>query len=137
MEIRNFIQKIFSGGNEIQVPEPVKKQFAEQFADTINIEWQRTGDLFEAVFYRNDLENIASYRKDGAFVCLKINLPLSELPLKVTETAAEHGELMNAILIECDDKREYELIIRDTELVRYFLLADEEGNVKRKEKLSF
>lgn len=119
----------------MQLPESVKKHFSEHFADTLNTEWQQTGDLFEAVFYKDELEHIASYQKDGAFVCLKINQPLSALPEKITGVAAKYGELMNAILIECNDFREYELIIRDAELIRYFLLVDENGTVKRKEKL--
>ncbi|MCK3683324.1 hypothetical protein [Maribellus sp. YY47] len=135
MEIKQFFQKIFSASKEIQVPEAVKNHFSEHFSDTLNTEWQQTGDLFEAVFYKEELEHIASYQQDGAFVCLKINQPLLELPDKITKAAEKHGELMNAILIECEDHREYELIIRDAELIRYFFLVDEDGAVKRKEKL--
>jgi hypothetical protein len=135
MDIRNFFQKIFVSSKELHVPEPVKQKFEEQFAGSLNTEWQKSGDQYEAVFYKNELEHIAAYKKDGSMVCLKVNLPLDSLPAVVEKTASDEGELMNAIQIECDDSRKYELIVRDTELIRYFLLVSEDGEILKKEKL--
>ncbi len=109
--------------------------FAEQFNHSMNVEWQKMGEQYEAVFYRDDMEHIASYQADGSITCLKINLPLSALPEKVAENVHEEGELMNAIRIECKSEIQYELIVRDPELSRYFLLVSEKGEVLKKEKL--
>lgn len=135
MEIKNFFQKIFSGSREPEVPKAVQQKFAEQFDQSINVEWQKAGDQFEAVFYRDDLEHIATYQSDGVMSCLKINLPLNDLPEMVAETVHKEGELMNAIQIDCNGGLQYELIVRDDELNRYFLLLTESGKVIKKEKL--
>ena len=42
---------------------------------------------------------------------------------------------MNAILIECNESKEYELIVRDKQLIRYTILLDDNGSILYKEKL--
>lgn len=135
MDVKNFFQKIFTANKDIHVPEPVKEKFAEQFDESLNIEWHKTGDKYEAVFYKEDLEHIACYKKDGQMHCLKINLPLAKVPEDIVNAAETHGELMNAIYIECDDTQNFELIVRDSELIRFTLLLNESGEVLEKEKL--
>ena len=135
MDVKNFFQNIFSGGKSTQVPSSVKTSFAQQFPEPLNTEWQKTGDQFEAVFYKDELEHIARYKANGEMSCLKINLHLDSLPEIVSKAAKIHGELMNAISILCDGDRKYELIVRDPDLNRYFLLITPEGEVSEKEKL--
>lgn len=135
MEIKNFFQKIFSHHKEIHVPPIVLSRFQEQFSDSMNAEWLKNDVFFEVVFYRDDRENIATYQKDGSLLSLKINLVLEELPDKIRQRGQEHGELMNAILIESQGIQIYELIVRDAELVRYTLLLNESGETQGKEKL--
>jgi len=135
MEIKNFFHKIFTGNREPEVPKAVRQKFNEQFNQSINIEWQKTGELYEAIFYRDEREHIASYQKDGLMTCLKINLPLNVLPQKVERNAQKHGELMNAIQIECNDEIQFELIIRDEMLVRFSLLLNDEGELLNKRQL--
>lgn len=135
MDFINFFQKIFTGGKEIDLPAIVKEKFETQFTNSLNTEWHKNGEQFEAVFYKNEVEHIAVYKYDGAMVCLKINLPLTSVPENILQTAKHEGELMNAIQIECEDNLKYELIVRDTELIRYFLLLDENGSILKKEKL--
>lgn len=135
MDIRNFFQKIFISSEDFRIPETVQKEYDEQFAGSINTEWHKNGDQFEAVFYKDEREHIATYNKDGSMACLKINLPLDVLPGSVGKTARIEGELMNAIQIDCDNSRHFELIVRDKDLIRYFLLVGEEGEILKKEKL--
>ncbi len=135
MDIKNFFQKIFIGSNDFHVPEVVQRRFQDRFAASINTEWQKNGDQFEAVFYKDEREHIATYNKDGAMICLKINLSLDVLPGSVGKTARIEGELMNAIQIDCEGTRRFELIVRDNQLIRYFLLVSEGGEILKKEKL--
>ncbi|WP_372772968.1 hypothetical protein [Mangrovibacterium sp.] len=135
MDVKNFFHKILSGNKGTTVPATVKENFALKFNHPINTEWQKTGEQFEAVFYKDDLEHIARYSPDGKLTCLKVNLPLEGLPPMIETTAKKHGELMNAIFIECEESRKYELIVRDSELIRYFLLVNQDGEVAEKEKL--
>lgn len=135
MEMKNFFQKLFTGSRETEVPKVVKLNFEERFSQSINVEWQKVDGQFEAVFYRDDLENIAIFEKDGTMICLKTNLPLTALPENVAQNARKEGELMNAIQIECTGELEFELIVRDESLVRYFLLIDEKGQILKKDKL--
>jgi len=135
MDVKNFFQKILSGNKSIQVPATVKANFAQQFVEPLNIEWHKTGEQFEAVFYKDDLEHIARYKADGEMTCLKINLPLDGIPETIRTAARAHGELMNVISILCDETQKYEVIVRDAELNRYFLLISPNGEVSEKEKL--
>ncbi|RKD91466.1 hypothetical protein [Mangrovibacterium diazotrophicum] len=135
MDVKNFFQKILSGNKSIQVPAAVKTSFTKQFADPLNLEWHKAAEQFEAVFYKEDLEHIARYKVDGEITCLKVNLPLDGLPEAVSTAAQSHGELMNAISILCDETQKYEVIVRDAELNRYFLLISPNGEVSEKEKL--
>ena len=135
MEIKNFFQKIFSGSREPDLPKPVRNKFEARFSESINVEWQKTGEQFEAVFYRDDLEHIATFDADGSVVCLKINLPLTVLPELINQNARKEGELMNAIRIECKDEIQYEMIVRDEMLVRYTLLLNVEGKILNKKQL--
>jgi len=135
MDVKNFFQKILSGGKSTPVPANVKASFTQHFPEPLNTEWQKAGDQFEAVFYKDELEHIARFKADGEISCLKINLPLDSLPEIVYQAAKKHGELMNAISILCNGKRKYELIVRDLDLNRYFLLISPNGEVSEIEKL--
>jgi hypothetical protein len=135
MDPKNFFQKIFSGNKSAHTPALVKEHFNKQFKRPINVEWQKSGDQFEAVFYKDELEHIARYLPSGEMTCLKVNLPLERVPELIGATAKMYGELMNVIRIECGKSLQYELIIRDEVLNRYFLLLSPEGKVIEKEKL--
>ena len=135
MEIKNFFQKIFSPHKEVQVPSVVVDLFQEHFSDSLNAEWQKNEESYEVVFYRDDREHIATYQKDGVLLSLKINLLHNLVPEVIELAVKEHGELMNAILIESKGVKSYELIVRDKDLVRFSLLLSESGDMLRKEKL--
>lgn len=135
MEIKNFFQKIFSPHKEVQVPSMVVDLFQEHFSDSLNAEWQKNEESYEVVFYRDDREHIATYQKDGVLLSLKINLLHNLVPEVIELAVKEHGELMNAILIESKGVKSYELIVRDKDLVRFSLLLSESGDMLRKEKL--
>ena len=135
MDVKNFFQNILSANKGTHVPAPVRENFARQFDQPLNTEWQKAGEQFEAVFYKDELEHIARYQKDGKMSCLKINLPLGTLPPDLVEATKQHGEIMNAISNECEGNLKYELIVRDSELIRYFLLLGPTGEVLEKEKL--
>ncbi len=135
MDAKNFFQKIFSGNKGTHTPTLVKERFNEQFEQPINVEWLKVGDQFEAVFYKDELEHIAHYSANGEMTCLKVNLPLHRIPENIAAAAKLHGELMNAIMIECKKSVNFELIVRDEALNRYFLLISPSGEVSEKEKL--
>ncbi len=135
MDVKNFFLKIISGSKGTAIPPPVREAFNQQFDNPLNTEWSKVEDHYEAVFYKDELEHIARYKATGNFINLKVNLHLSAVPARVQETAQTHGELMNAIAIHENDLIEYELIVRDEELVRYFLLVSANGKVIDKERL--
>ena len=135
MDVKNFFLKILSGSLGTNIPQTVKEAFIKQFDNPLNTEWSKTDHHYEAVFYKDELEHIASYRINGELLNLKINLPLDTVPELIRQTAKVHGELMNAIAIHEHDAVRYELIVRDEELTRYFLLLSSTGKVIEKEKL--
>ena len=54
--------KIFRN-NTKRIPTTVEEKLKESFHDAKNIEWEQKEDQFEAIFYLNDVENIAQFTK--------------------------------------------------------------------------
>lgn len=135
MDVKNFLNKIFKGSMGKNVPGLVKDAFSKQFNDPLNPEWQKVRESYEALFYKDELEHLASYKPSGELESLKINMPLEKVPEKISGAARRHGELMNAIVIHHGETVSYELIVRDRDLIRYILLLDLSGEVLSKEKL--
>ena len=135
MDVKNFLAKILKGNLGENIPQAVKDAFNKQFDNPLNPEWVKTMEYYEAVFYKNELEHLARFNSKGNLENLKVNMPLDKIPENITNTARKHGELMNAIAIHRRTAVNYELIVRDKNLIRYFLLLDLSGEVIEKEKL--
>ncbi len=135
MDMKSFFNKILSGNTNTVTPTAVIDSFNKEFDNPINPEWTKTGDQYEAVFYTDELEHIVRYKANGERISLKTNLPLESVPVPIRSAALNHGELMNAIEIITTNTCKYELIVRDKELKRYFMLVSSAGEVIEKEKL--
>ena len=116
-------------GNAISAPEIVGRSFDEKFPEAINVEWFQTEELYEAVFYDNDIEKISRFSPEGDWIETRTNLDIEVLGNGIKETAEQHGEIMNAILIEQHDGEKYEVIISDRQLKRFLLILSRSGEV--------
>lgn len=132
--MKNILSKILKFSS-VSLPVNVKNSFLGKFGDSINVEWLRADDFYEAIFYREEIEHIARFDSMGKLLNLKRNLPIHATPDHIKIKAAEHGELMNAIEISENEIVGYELIIRDEELIRFSLLLNEKGGLIQKSKL--
>ena len=130
----NLLNRIFPEKKEI-APTSVTSAFKKDFNKPKNTEWIKLEDGYEAVFYLRDIEHIARYSQSGTLLSHKINLPLNSVPDFVLRIAAEQGELMNVIEIRRSNFVNYELIVRDKALTRYFVLLDSYGNTIEKKTL--
>ncbi len=120
--------KIFQSQSK-QIPSAVKKQLEKSFPGSKNIDWEIKNDIFEAIFYLEDVEHIAKFTKEGSVLEYKKNLWLNELPEQINKSGGTFGEIMNCIVVNRDNVLFYELIIRDTKLDRYVYLFDDKGNL--------
>jgi hypothetical protein len=118
--------KIFQSQSK-QIPGKVKKQLEKSFPGAKNIDWEIKNDIFEAIFYLNDVEHIAKFTNQGTLLEYKKNLWLTELPEEINKSGGIFGEIMNGIVVNRNDVLFYELIIRDTKLDRYVYLFDDKG----------
>jgi hypothetical protein len=132
--MKSVLSKLFKFSN-ISLPPLVKEAFEKQFGNSLNVEWLKTDDFYEAIFYLGEIEHIAHFDSDGRILNLKKNLPIQNTPEHIKLKAAEHGELMNVIEIREDEVVGYELIIRDEGLIRFSLLLNEKGGLIQKTKL--
>lgn len=132
--MKNILSKILKFSS-VSLPVNVKNSFFEKFGDSLNVEWLRTDDFYEAIFYREEIEHIARFDSTGKLLNLKRNLPIHATPDHIKTKAADHGELMNVIEISENEIVGYELIIRDEELIRFSLLLNEKGGLIQKSKL--
>lgn len=119
----------------VRVPAVVRDGFKANFSGTKNTEWSRHNGLFEVIFYHEGKEKIARFDREGTLLEYRINLQLETISGSVRGKAAIEGEIMNCIELHSVDTVKYEFIVRDSNLVRYLLLTDTEGNRIRKEKL--
>lgn len=110
-------------------PPNILETFRRLFGDSINIEWEKIDDEYEAIFYSREIEQIARFNLEGNLISLKRNLTLNNLEEEISKKAASFGEVMNIIEISGKNALQYEIIYRDRDLVRYSLLLDEKGNV--------
>jgi hypothetical protein len=116
-------------------PKPVFQAFKNKFGHSINIEWHREKENFEALFYIEEAENIALFTPEGKILEHKKNLLLSSATQAVATQAALVGELMNLIEIDREGVIHFEVIARDGYLDRYYLLLDSNGTLIDKKKL--
>ncbi len=132
--MKHILSKIFHFSS-VTVPSKVKNLFLQKFGESLNIEWFKTDDFYEAIFYLEDIEHIARFDSAGELLNLKKNLPIQSTPQHIKDKAAEHGELMNVIEISESEIVGYELIVRDDGLIRFSLLLNEKGGLLHKSKL--
>lgn len=124
----NFFTKIFKS-SPFSPPEEIINALKEKFPDVINIEWNKSGDSYEAIFYKDSIEYIANFDKDGELKVYKMFLPEGFLPGNILDTVRKKGELMNAVMINKGNSITYEIIYRDTDLVRSVMMLNEKGTI--------
>ena len=110
-------------------PAACEKSLQLNFRNCMNIEWHTMGEDFEAIFYKDNLEHMATFTPDGSLMDYKIYLPAEYLPEVIKGFLETRGEIMNALLKNRGNCIEYEIILRDTEKKRHLLLLNEFGKI--------
>jgi hypothetical protein len=118
--------KIFKSQSKA-IPGVVKKQLENCFHNAKNIEWEVKKDIYEAIFYLNDIEHIAKFSKKGELTEYKKNLWPDELPDAIKNAGVNFGEIMNGIIIHRGEEILYEVIIRNEKLDRFEFVFKENG----------
>ena len=132
--MNNFLKKIFNL-NSFVPPENVQHKLLEKFPDIINVEWNKTGNKFEAIFYKDQLEYIALFENNGELIEYRMSLTEDLLPAQIKTLLIVKGEIMNAVLKNKGNGISYEVIIRDSKLKRYLFLLNEKGMILKEKKL--
>ncbi len=126
--MKSFLKYIFLGKRKLP-PQKVLDSFKNQFGNSLNIEWEKVKDEFEAIFYFDNIEQIARYNAECELISLKKNLTINNLSDEIADIARSYGEVMNVIETIQNEITNYEIIYRDEALVRYSLLLDEKGQI--------
>lgn len=116
-----------------ETPEIVQKQLLLKFPKALNIDWYSIGDLYEAVFYLDDVEHIAKISKEAKLIEYKKNLRESDVPEVIKLYCQNQGEIMSAIVIYSDAEIKYEIILRNTEQIRNMFLFNQSGKLLKKD----
>jgi len=132
--VENFFKNILND-NTITPPEPILNHFQKKFANAVFVEWYSDNEFYEAIFYEDDFERIAKYDLDNNFINVKTNISPNLLPESIKEKDLSYGELMNCIIIDNKKEKDYEIIYRDSELIRYLLFLDQNGTEIKHQKL--
>ena len=117
------------------IPDIVKAGLTRFFPEAKNIEWEHKKNIYEAIFYLNDIEHIARLSNDGELTEYKKNIWVDDLPRTIVERCSEEGEIMNVIAICKGNDQFFEVIIRDTRLKRKLLLFNQSAELVSSQKL--
>lgn len=108
----------------------VLASFELLFPKSRNVEWSCEAELFEAIFSEEDCEKIARFDQLGNLFELRTNNSPESLPQHIAEKIKKHGTIMNVIHISNRLFGEsFELIIKDSWMVRHLFITDDKGNV--------
>ncbi len=121
--------------NTFKPPKAVVHSLKENFGNVINVEWSKEEAYYEAVFYHLNTEKIAHFSPEGDLQETKVNLPLYMAKPEIARQAKLVGELMNLIEINRHGTIFYDIVARDKDLDRYYLLLAEDGTLLEKNKL--
>ncbi len=124
--MKNIFSAIFKSHVK-NVPNTVVKCLTNHFPEAINVEWEAKENIFEAVFYLNEIEHIAYINEKGKLIEYKKNLWINELPISINAEAEKIGEIMNAIVIYRTPEQFYEIIVRNKEFNRTLMLFNSNG----------
>lgn len=131
----DFLRNIFRR-RTARIPRKVLHSLKKHFPNAKNVEWNKTDDMiFEAAFYDEDIEKLAKFTSSGFLTEIRINTDINTVPALVRNSIDPGLEVMNCILVFTSENTFYELIVRNSELVRYLLIIDALGHVIRMEKL--
>ena len=124
----NFLKKVVEG-NGVSPPEGCQQSFKQNFEDAINVEWFKKECCYEAIFYKNSLEHIATFDISGVLLEYRQNLTEDYLPVTIKDLVTSKGEIMNSVLKNKGNRLEYEVIVRDGDLNRFLIKISEIGNI--------
>lgn len=130
----DFLKQVLSG-NGIEPPEDCLQLFNEKFSGAINVEWYKLGDIYEAVFYKDNIEYIAVFDSNSVLIEYKMHLPLEYLPEALKVSAENKGEIMNLVKINKGNRIDYEIIMRDKDLKRFIVHYSDLGKELSSKKL--
>jgi hypothetical protein len=88
--MKEFLKKVVEG-SQVAPSEICLQSFSQNFKDAINVEWFSRGGLYEAIFYKDNLEHIAMFTLEGALMEYKLNLPAGYLPEPVKMVVEPKG----------------------------------------------
>lgn len=122
---KNFIS--LTDRDSIIPPEEVEEAMLKHFPDAVNIDWFFENGAYETIFYLDNKEYIAKFDRSARLIDYRINLPLDELPSSIRQSVDTKKEIMNLVEIHIDNTVFYELILRNTDLVRFVALFNKNG----------
>jgi hypothetical protein len=130
----DFFSKIFGDG-KTGPSRKIREGLSKRFPDARSVEWNNQNGVFEAIFYDQDLEKIARFDHEGKLLEIRINLSPEDIPATVKASIDRELEIMNCIVADNNTSIFYELIVRNQSLVRFLIIVDESGAIKKNEKL--
>ncbi len=126
--MKSLIKNLFLR-RTLKPPASVIKGFSDSFHDSINIEWSKTGKVYEALFYEQEIEKIARFDKKGILLEIRTNIAPASLAEPSRSAAFANGEIMNVIEINRENKVFYEVIVRENPVKRILLLLNDQAEI--------
>jgi len=116
-------------------PDRIISSLESHFKGVSGVEWSRHNEMWEAIFFDEEITKIARFDDGGKLVEYRVNISPDSIPSPICEAATGEWEIMNCIAVYTSDRLDYELIVRNADLIRYQMWVDSLGNRVKLEKL--
>lgn len=132
----NDLLKGILGEDTIIPPEVVSGDLKSRFPCSRSIDWFLREKRYEALFYCDGIEYIASYSDIGKFLNYRENIPPAKVPELLGGAITTGEEVMNVVkIVENDKSVSYEMIFRDSLYERFLVRTNSVGQVIDRIKL--
>lgn len=128
-----IIKNLFKPSTHKEIPELIEEELLVHFPQALNIDWYSVSDMYEAIFYLSDIEHIAKISLKGKLIEYKKNIKPDDVPSEIKQASLNHGEIMSAIAIYSGKHINYELVIRNNQMLRHILLFNQTGQLLKKD----
>jgi hypothetical protein len=132
--MKSIAEQIVGDSGE-RAPQPCIDALYRVFKNPINIEWLNRGDVYEAIFYSDSFEVIVLISPNGEIIETKRFIEPDQISSIIKVAIKEHGEIMNVVQIEKNNQIYFEIIVRDSSLIRSVIYVNNDGSIIEKVKL--
>lgn len=116
----------------------IKLALVNNFPRAMDIEWSFKNNAYEATFTEEGIYKVASFDERGKLKEEKVTVLEKQLPSRIKDILYKKYKmhfLLNALIVNHENEKHFEIIFDSEDKSRYFLLFNETGFIIREQLL--